>query len=90
MLKAAVSNDSIWEDDRALGFLCRNAVELVCRDVCEDFEAALKEFNAAADHVQLLVLYPPKVRLSEIENSLKGVSSPRLQVEFPTIRPSGA
>jgi REP element-mobilizing transposase RayT len=90
MLKAAVSNDSIWEDDRALGFLCRNAVELVCQDVCEDFEAALKEFNAAADHVQLLVLYPPKVRLSEIVNSLKGVSSPRLKVEFPTIRPSRA
>jgi hypothetical protein len=27
MLKAAVSNDSIWEDDRALGFLCLNVVE---------------------------------------------------------------
>jgi putative transposase len=54
-------------------------------DVCEDFKAALKEFNGAADHVHLLVLYPPNVRLSEIVNSLKGISSPRLKVEFPTI-----
>ena len=35
--------------------------------------------------VHLLVIYPPKVRLSELVNSLKGVSSRRLKVEFPVI-----
>ena len=32
-----------------------------------------------------LVIYPPTVRLSELVNSLKGVSSRRLKVEFPAI-----
>ncbi len=45
----------------------------------------LKEFNGGPDHVQLLVNYPPKVRLSELVNSLKGVSSRRMKQEFPAI-----
>jgi putative transposase len=44
----------------------------------------LQEFNGETDHVHLLVNYPPKVRLSELVNSLKGVSS-RLKREFPDI-----
>jgi putative transposase len=53
--------------------------------VCTDFEVILKEFNGESDHVQLLVNYPPKVRLSELVNSLKGVSSRRMKQEFPAI-----
>ena len=60
-------------------------LEEICRDVCCDFEAELKEFNGERDHVHLLVIYPPKVRLSEPVNSLKGVSSRFLKVEFPAI-----
>jgi hypothetical protein len=37
------------------------------------------------DHVHLLVNYPPKLRLSELVNSLKGVSSRRMKQEFPAI-----
>jgi putative transposase len=33
-----------------------------------------------------LVNYPPKVRLSERVNSLKGVSSRRLKQEFPELQ----
>ena len=43
--------------------------------VCQDFEAQLVEFNGEDDHVHLLVNYPPKVALSKLVNSLKGVSS---------------
>ena len=43
--------------------------------VCLDFEANLIEFNGEYDHVHLLVNYPPKVSLSALINSLKGVSS---------------
>jgi len=53
--------------------------------VCTDFEADLREFNGEQDHVHLLVFYPPKVRLSELVNSLKGVSSRLLKKEFPEI-----
>src|SRR5262244_127089 len=50
-------------------------LEEIFRSVCTDFEAVLKEFNGEPDHVHLLVNYPPKVRLSELVNSLKGVSA---------------
>jgi putative transposase len=53
--------------------------------VCADFEVQLQEFNGESDHVHLLVHYPPKVRLSELVNSLKGVSSRHLKQEFPEI-----
>ncbi len=43
--------------------------------VCADFEAKLIEFDGEDDHVYLLVNYPPKVSVSVLVNSLKGVSS---------------
>ncbi|MFA3835246.1 IS200/IS605 family transposase [Streptomyces aureus] len=54
------------------------------REVCRDFEAELKQFNSEQDHVHLLVHYPPKVQLSKLVNSLKGVSSRRLRQEYST------
>jgi putative transposase len=56
--------------------------EEIMRKVCDDFEAGLIEFNGEEDHVHLLVHYPPKVALSNLVNSLKGVSSRRLRQEF--------
>lgn len=53
------------------------------RAVCEDFEAELVESNGEANHVHLLVNFPPKVAVSRLVNSLKGVSSRRLRQEFP-------
>ena len=43
--------------------------------VCHDFEATLVEFDGEDDHVHLRVHYPPKVSVSALVNSLKGVSS---------------
>lgn len=53
--------------------------------VCEDFEAELIEFDGEDDHVHLLVNYPPKVPLSSLVNSLKGVSSRRLRQNHPVL-----
>lgn len=47
--------------------------------VCQDFDAELKEFNGESNHVHLLVTYPPKVAVSKLVNSLKGVSSRKLK-----------
>ncbi|WP_268221649.1 IS200/IS605 family transposase [Streptomyces sp. EMB24] len=52
---------------------------------CEDFEAELVEFNGGNNHVHLLVNFPPKVAVSKLVNSLKGVSSRRLRQEFPDL-----
>ena len=43
--------------------------------VCQDFEAELVELDGEKDHVHLLINYPPKVSVSRLVNSLKGVSS---------------
>jgi len=56
--------------------------EQIMRDVCADFEADLVEFNGEDDHVHLLVHYPPKVAISKLVNSLKGVSARLLRKEF--------
>lgn len=55
------------------------------RDVCADFETELAEFNGENNHVHLLVNLPPKVALSKLVNSLKGVSSRRMRQEFPEL-----
>jgi putative transposase len=53
--------------------------------VCRDFGAELKQCNGEDDHVHLLVIYPPKVALSALVNSLKGVSSRLLREHRPEI-----
>lgn len=50
--------------------------------VCSDFEATLVECDGEDDHVHLLVEYPPKVQVSQMVNSLKGVSSRMLRKNF--------
>ena len=55
--------------------------------VCKDFEADLVEFDGEDDHVHLLVNYPPKVAISRLVNSLKGISSLLIRrKEYPSIR----
>jgi putative transposase len=54
--------------------------------VCTDFEAKLVEFDGEEDHVHLLVNYPPKVAVSKLVNSLKGVSSHLIRKKDPSIR----
>lgn len=56
--------------------------EEIMRNVCTDFGAELIEFNGEEDHVHLLVHYLPKIALSALVNSLKGVSSRYLRQEF--------
>ncbi len=55
--------------------------------ICRDFAAELVEFDGKPDHVHLLVRYPPKVALSKLVNSLKGVSSRHLRRRFPELEP---
>ena len=54
--------------------------------ICKDFEGVLVEMDGEGDHVHLLVEYPPKVPVSKLVNSLKGVSSRLLRKERPDIQ----
>jgi putative transposase len=56
--------------------------EEIMIEICDSFEAELREFNGEDDHVHLLVHYPPKMTVSKLVNSLKGVSSLYLRKEF--------
>ena len=59
----------------------------ILESVCTDFEAQLVEFEGEDDHVHLLVNYPPKVSISKLVNSLKGVSSRMIrQKNYPSIK----
>ena len=62
-------------------------IEAACRKVCADFDATLGAFNGEDDHVHLLVSYPPKVALSTLVHSLKGVSSRRVRAaRLPSVQ----
>jgi putative transposase len=60
-------------------------MEEILREVATDFECEIVEFNGEANHVHLLVTFPPKVALSRLVNSMKGVTSRRLRQEFPDL-----
>ena len=63
-----------------------NNLKTIFENVCTDFESQLIEFDGEGDHVHLLINYPPKICISKLVNSLKGVSSRLIRKEkFPSI-----
>lgn len=59
----------------------------ILSNVCKDFGASLVEFDGEEDHVHLLINYPPKIAVSRLVNSLKGVSSRLLRKQgYPAIK----
>jgi putative transposase len=58
-------------------------LQAIFEKVCRDFQAQLVEMNGQAEHVHLLINYPPKQPVSSVVNSLKGVSSRLLRIERP-------
>lgn len=71
------------------GVLDADAIErlrAIFAKVCADFEAQLIEMDGEDDHVHLLVAYPPKIAVSNLVNSLKGVSSRLLRKQRPDIQ----
>lgn len=62
---------SVFDDDGL------KIIEQSFRDVAKSMNFNILEFNGEADHVHALIEYPPKLSISQIVNSLKGVSSRR-------------
>lgn len=62
-------------------------LKIIFEKVCIDFESELAEFDGEHDHVHLLVNYPPKVAVSAMVNSLKGVSSRMIRKKnYPSVK----
>ena len=64
-----------------------NELREIFSAVCTDFEAELVALEGKDDHAHLLVNYPPKVAVSALVNSLKGVSSRMIRKKnYPEIK----
>ena len=72
-----VFNDEILRD-----------LEVIFKDVCQNFETELVEMNGETEHIHLLLNYPPKVSISKLVNSLKGVSSRLIRKQHPQLKRS--
>jgi putative transposase len=49
---------------------------------CSKWRSDLRQFNGEADHVHLLISYPPDVEVSKLVNNLKTVSSRLIRKDF--------
>jgi putative transposase len=71
---------------KLFGDLHLSHLEETFSELCEGFDAELKEFNGEADHVHLLVETSPNTpSVAKLVNSLKATSSRRLRREFTDI-----
>jgi putative transposase len=61
-------------------------LELLYRDGCASLKADLVEFNGEADHVHLLVRYPPSLALGTLVRQLKARSSFEARRRFADLR----
>jgi len=61
----------------------REFLDPVTAKICTDFEATLEAVDGEDDHVHPLVCHPPKVALSTLINSLKGVVARDPKREIP-------
>lgn len=66
-------------------------LKAIFEDVCRTFEVELVEMNGKTEQhadksfVHLLLNYPPKVSISKLVNSLKGVSSRLIRKQHPEL-----
>jgi putative transposase len=62
----------------------------VCQGVAQKMGLRLLELNGEADHVHLLVEYPPTLSVSTLVNHLKRMSGRMMRKEFPELAARGA
>ena len=63
-----------------------NRIREVFNGVAKKMNFKVVEFNGESNHVHILIEYPPKLSISQITNSLKGVSSRYLRKEYPELK----
>lgn len=83
----------VFVTKRRRGVLTQDALarlSAIFRRVCSDMGVTLLNFNGEDDHVHLLIEYPPKISVSTLVNSLKGVSSRILRRDMPNLAYSRA
>src|SRR5687767_3061534 len=67
------------------GEIAQRAREII-RQICMAREITILKGHVSADHVHLLVSCPPALSPAKIAQYVKGVSSRKLQDEFPHLK----
>ena len=67
------------------GEMAERAREII-RQVCASREITILKGHVSSDHVHLMVSCPPTFSPSQIAQFIKGVSSRKLQDEFPSLK----
>lgn len=70
---------------RVLSSEMLDTMEQIMREICQNQDVEMEEFNGESDHVHLLISYPPKVQISKLVNALKAISSRELKRHFPKL-----
>ena len=64
----------------------KERAEQLFREVCEEYEFELIELEVAADHVHVMLTFPPKRSIAEVVRILKSRTAIELFREFPELR----
>lgn len=64
----------------------RERAERLFREICEDYDLDLIELEVAADHVHVMLSFPPRLSIGEVVRILKSISARELFREFPWLR----
>lgn len=60
-------------------------IEEMIRYECLALKARCLEINGEADHIHMIVQYPPSLSISKLVQRLKSVSSRKLKLHFPEL-----
>ena len=64
----------------------RERARQLIREICEDYGMEIGEMEVAADHVHILVSFPPRYSIGEVVRIIKSISARALFREFPRIK----
>ena len=68
-------------------YLRKRAKELF-REIAEEYDFLIGELEVAADHVHILISFPPRYSISTAVRTLKSISARELFREHPSLRKS--
>jgi len=79
----------VWSPKYRKGILrgeMRERVAAVFREVGEAYDYEIAEVEVAADHVHLLLSFPPRYSIAQVVGALKSLSARVVFREFPEVR----
>ena len=64
----------------------RERLRTIIRQTCDELDVEIVRGVLARDHIHMFISVPPKLALSTVMQRIKGRSSRKIQMEFPSLR----